>query len=221
MDLQKMIYEIREATGSISDDRRVDSRYIVQVINNNRTTALRGSFSLKPNSNTIGLTQDLPVEIEIVSRSVLPNCPLNCYVMRSKEKIPTLVYEGTLLGWYDVKSADVTYRYFEKVEPERVGYLTFEFNVVYTFLGSDYYLYFLVKNKNLELKCAMFTGIFEDPTEVDSELSNYPLKQNMWAVIKPQIISDILRTPQEDPLNNSEPDRAVYDRPRTRETSEE
>ena len=73
MDLNKLIYELREATNSISDDRRIDDRYVTQLINNQRAASLRSTYSLKPYTNTNGLTQDINIDIEIVSHIITTN----------------------------------------------------------------------------------------------------------------------------------------------------
>ncbi len=137
-----------------------------------------------------------------------PNCPLNCSILRATTPLPRLVYTGTLGNWFSIRPVDIVHRAFELTTYERAGYLTFEFNVGYGFLNSDYYIYLLFKD-NLDLGCAMVTGIFENPLEVNPDLTEYPLDASIWNEMKPYVIDYIRNKPELDPVNNSEPDNNV------------
>jgi hypothetical protein len=210
MNVDRIIYLVREKTGSISDDRWVSDRLILEYVGMARATFIRNLVSRKAYFNTTGLSQVYEVNVETVSRSVMPTCPMYCEIMRSTDKIPKLVYEGTLGNWYDVKPVDVIGKPFELIEPEKAACVTFEFNVVYTFLYSDYYLYFLSKD-NLELKCAIVSGIFEDPLEVDPDLTDYPMNKDIWDGIFDDVVANVMKRIPEDPVNNSEPDLGEQD----------
>jgi hypothetical protein len=205
MNVDKIIYLVREQVGAISDDRWISDRLILEYVSMERAAFIRNLVSRKPYFNPTGLTQDVLVNVIAVSRSVMPACPMYCQIMRSTEKIPRLVYEGTLGNWYDVKPADVIGKPFEVIEPERAACVTFEFDVVYAFLNSDYYLYLMAKD-NCELKCAVFTGIFQDPLEADPNLTEYPMNSDIWDSIFPAVVDKVFRRRKEDPVNNSEPD---------------
>tara|TARA_R110000744_G_scaffold31320_2_gene73687 strand:- start:3057 stop:3731 length:675 start_codon:yes stop_codon:yes gene_type:complete len=206
MDISKLIYDIREATSSISDDRRIDDRYILNTISVARAEYLRQLIARKPYYSVSGLTQTIPVVVETVSRSRSSNLPLQCTIMRSVEKIPKLIYEGTVGNWWNIRTVDILNRWLETIEPERSPHITFEFNVLYGFIDFDYYLYFLSKDTK-ELEEVFITGVFENPLEVDPGLTEYPIKLDMWNKIMPFVIDRLLRKPKEDPVNNSEPDR--------------
>jgi len=144
MELTKLIYQVREKLGAISDDRHIDERYITNAIDIVRADYLRKTLTRAPGYNTNSLTQDIVFDLEIVSRSMVPDtCPLNCVILRSTTKVPSLIYYGTLGNWWSLRTVDVAYRWLEPIEQQRAGYLSFEFNVGYGFIGTDNYLYML------------------------------------------------------------------------------
>lgn len=216
--LDKIIYDVREALNAISDDRYVDQRYILNVVNRFRSDYYRKLLSRKPYYNTQGIEQSIPIHLDPVDKSVFPNVEANCKVLRSINHIPALVYEASNSNWFSVKTADVTNDTIETIGIERVPYLTFEFTSVYSFLGigktielnaeiiaDDYYLYVIAKDR-FEMEYAILTGIFEDPLAANPNTKVYPIKQSDWAAILPLVLNYLAGRPADDPLNNSERD---------------
>jgi hypothetical protein len=208
MELDKLIYEVKEQVSAISDDRYLDNRLVTFKISAARADLIRKMLARRPGYNTIGMEQEVQLDVQSVSRALIPGLTLDCKVLRSVEPIPKLIYEGSFTQYIKVRTADVLHNTIEVIDASRANFITFEFPVVYAFLDSGYYMYFLEPNNHQELKYAILTGVFEDPLEVDPELTDYPLKLNDWESIKPLIVNSILGTPPEDPLNNSEEDRA-------------
>lgn len=225
MKLDKIVYEVREALNAISDDRRVDTRYIAQVVSLYRADLIRKLLTRRTCITTLGMQQHIPMEVETVSRSIFPGLELPCVILRTTEKVPKLIYEGAGYKWYAVRTADVRKDTIETISWARVPYLTFEFNTVYSFLApgvaasdgsmpplfdstdelSNYYMYVISKD-NFDLKYLIVSGIFENPLEADPDLEEFPLNASEWSAIKPNVINAIVNKPGEDPLNNSEPD---------------
>jgi hypothetical protein len=206
MELAKLIYDVKEGVSAISDDRFLDERYITHLINTSRADLVRKMLDKRPGYNTLGMEQNVDVTVASASRSIFGGLTLDCNVLRSTTPLPKLIYEGSLSNYFKVRTADLLNNTIEIIDISRANSIVFEFPVVYAVLDFEYYLYFLVPNNNQELKYAVLTGVFEDPLEVDPELTDYPLNQSEWASMKPRIVADILNRPSEDPLNNSEAD---------------
>jgi hypothetical protein len=208
MELDKLVYEVIEDVSAISDDRYLDERLIIHKINSARADLVRKMMNSKPGYPTQGLEQDFPLVLESVTRSIFPGLTIPCNILRSTQPIPDLISTRTLSEFYKVRTVDILKNTIEIIEPNRANFVVFEFPVVYAFVYNDDYLYLLAPEHNQELKRAILTGVFDDPTAVEDPLEDYPIKASDWALIKPLIVQDILNRPMEDPLNNSETDYA-------------
>jgi len=206
MELEKLIYDVRESLSTISDDRRIDDRYIEHLINVGRESFIKKLLSTRPSYNTINLEQNWHANIESVSKSIFPGVVMSCKVLRSTAPIPSMITSDVLAQQFRVRTADITMDTIEVISAERANKVTFEFNVVYAFLDYEHYLYFLSKDGHQELKYAVVTGIFNDPKDVEDPLTDYPISGFMWEPIKNNILALLNSRPIEDPINNSEPD---------------
>ena len=206
MDVSKLIYEIIEGVSAVSDDRFVDERLVMHKIGTARAEIYRKLMAKRPGYPTQGIEQDFALDVVPTTRSLHPGITLNCKILRSTVPVPKLIYEQELTNYYRIRTADIICNTIEVINPQRANSVVFEFPAVYSFLDSGYYAYFLVPKNEMSLSYAVLTGVFEDPYSVDPELTDYPIKASEWESIKPKIIAEILREPQEDPLNNSEPD---------------
>jgi hypothetical protein len=209
MEKDKLIYDIKEQVSAISDDRHLDDRYVEHLIGTARADLYRKMLAKRPGYTTLGMEQNIDVTVESATRSIFSGLTLDCNVLRSTVPMPKLIYEGSLSSYFKVRTADILKNTIEIIDIARANFVVFEFPVVYAFLDYQYYLYFLVPFSEQELKYAVLTGVFEDPMEVDPELTNYPISASDWNTIKPLIINTIMSRPAEDPLNNSEPDLNV------------
>lgn len=206
MKLEKLIYDIREMLSVISDDRRIDDRYIEHLINIARADFIKKLLSSRPGYNTINLEQNWHANVESVSRSIFPNLTLECSILRSTVPIPEMISSDIISQFFRVRTADIIKNTIEVIEYERANNLTFEFDVVYAFLDYDKYLYFVSKDNHQELKYAVVSAIFNDPSDIEDPLEDYPMPAYMWNTIKPNIVALLNSRPIEDPINNSEPD---------------
>lgn len=209
MERSKLIYDIKEQVSAISDDRYLDDRLVEHLIGTARADLIRKMLAKKPGYTTLGMEQNVDIEVESASRSIFEGLDLECKVLRSKIPVPKLIYEGSLSSYFKVRTADILHNTIEIIDISRANFIHFEFPVVYALLDYKYYLYFILPKSHQELRYAVLSGIFEDPMEVDSELTDYPINASDWATIKPLIINSILNSPPEDPLNNSEEDLNV------------
>lgn len=206
MKLEKLIYDIRESLSAISDDRRIDDRYIEHLINVARADFIKKLLSSRPGYNVVNLEQNWHANVESVSRSIFPNLNIACQILRSTEPVPEMITSDIISQYFRVRTADILKNTIETIEYERANQLTFEFDVVYAFLDYEHYLYFVSKDNHQELKYAVVTAIFNDPDEIEDPLEEYPMPGYMWKIIKPDIVALLNSRPIEDPINNSEPD---------------
>ena len=208
MDTKKLIYDIRERVGAISDDRRIDDRYIKYQIFNARNALIRKLMSRNINFNSYGLTQDHHVKIAPATRSLASGITMDCQVLRSVEKIPELVYASTYGNWIKIRTIDVLKNTIEIIETARAPWITFEFPVVYAFLDNGY-LYFAAPDNSITLENAILTGVFKDPDKVedgDTDKDDIPITDDILGPVMGMVTEIILRKVQDDPINNSEPD---------------
>jgi len=206
MNLDKLVYDIKEAVSAISDDRYLDERYITHLINQGRAEFIKKLLSNRPGYNAINLEQHYHVNVISTSRSIFPGLTISCKILRSENPVPKLIDSDMLSRSFRVRTADILKDTIEVITPERANMITFEFPVMYAFLDYEHYLYLISPNNHQELRYAVVSGIFEDPTEVDDSLTDYPLSEFMWPTIKNNIIAQLLSTPMRDPYNNSEAD---------------
>lgn len=217
MHVDKLVYEIREELSAISDDRRIDKRYILHVVDTFRADLLRKLLARKPYYTTIGMEQSVALTVSPVRKSLFPGVDISCYILRTDDSIPTLIYEGPNSTWFELKTAGIGMNTIETIDKSRVPVLTFEFNSIYGFLdkgtvtsqdtelNSNMYAYILTRD-NFDLEQVILSGIFESPSEVQPNLTEYPIKLNDWATIRPGVLDYLRSAPMEDPVNNSEPD---------------
>lgn len=214
MELLKLVADVRESISAISDDRRIDDRYIEHLINVGRADFIKKLLSSRPGYDTINLEQNYHAHIESASRSIFPGVDLSCSVLKSTAPIPSMITSDVLAQSFRVRTADILQDTIEAISAERANNITFEFTTTYAFLDYEHYLFLISKDNHQELKYAVVTGIFEDPKDVDPDLTDYPLSGFMWPSIKENIVAQLLRRPPEDPINNSEPDLLLDDRKR-------
>lgn len=208
MELKKLVYDVREQLSVISDDRRIDDRYIEHLINVGRADFIKKLLSKRPGYNIVNLEQNWHASIESVSRSIFPNVNLACTILRSTTPIPEMITTDVMSQYFRVRTADIIKNTIEVIEYERANTVTFEFNVIYAFLDYGNYLYLISKDNHQELKYAVVSSVFSDPKEIEDPLIDYPMPAYMWGIIKPNIVALLNSRPIEDPINNSEPDYA-------------
>jgi hypothetical protein len=206
MNLDKLIFDVKERMSAMSDDRRIDKRYVTHLIGVARADYLRQLLSKRPGHNTLNLEQDHEITITTPNRSIFTGLTLAGTVMRSTSVIPKVINPNAMASYYKIRTADVLKNTIELVDYERAMNLTFEFDAVYAFMDSDQHMYFLMKNNHQELKYAIVTSIFEDPIAADATLTDYPISPDSWTYILPKVIEALAGRPMEDPINNSEAD---------------
>ena len=206
MDIEKLIYDVREGINAISDDRFIDRRLIIHTVDTVRATYLRKLYARSVGITSLTSEQDYPVTLETVDRSLIPGLPLNCSILRSTEVIPTLLYPRALGHWFSVSTADVIAANIDIINHTQAQFATFEFPVTKAFMHADDHLYILQPDGGLDLQAVIVVGVFNVPLDVKPDLTIYPLGHDDWATIRQMVIDSLLNKPPEDVINNSEDD---------------
>lgn len=222
MDLNKLVYEVKEFVGAMSDDRYLDDRYVTHLINVNRADILKKDTNRKPGKTMGEVNQTISVDLSPVSSAIRDGVALSCKVVRSTNPLPRLVYSSSIFQFLKVRPAGMRFAPIEYVEWQRVPYLTFEFPVIYAAIDVDYYLYLFSPNNDEDIKYAAITGVFDEPTVADATILDdtnptaYPMPNSLWTAVKPQVVNQILQQVPGDPLNNEEPDVQQTRKPQSR-----
>ena len=206
MDIEKLIYDVREGLNAISDDRFIDERLIVHTVDTVRATYLRKLYARSVGITSLTSEQSYPVSLETVDRSLIPGLPLNCNILRSVEVIPTLLYPRALGHWFSVSTADVIAANIDIINHTQAQFATFEFPVTKAFMHADDHLYLLQPDGGLDVQAVLVVGVFNVPLDVVPELTEYPLGHDDWAVIRQLVIDSLMNKPPKDVINNSEED---------------
>jgi len=225
MKLNKLIYDVREATKEYMDDTEVSNRYIAYLLNIKRSKYLRQELNNMQRTTDSTTIQTLTVKLEEVDSS---DCGLQgvCEkIMRSCKKLPDPLALHTKNGITRVASLNKMSKPFNFVTREKVIYAQdapFP-NSIYTFLHDDGYLYVTSQNNAINLlECISVTGVWEDPTDLSrfsvccsceennsacyNEDSEYPIQPHLIDGIRREVIAEILQMKQipEDKENNGE-----------------
>lgn len=207
--LDEIIYSIhRIIERQISDDTSLSERETIFHINTQRALHVRNELN-RNRSIDPELIQSLGcVEVEFVDRSECLKCGIEtgCDVMRTKEKIPSLVelhdripiqsisYNNVLAPTFNVKTS------FEQLK--YVGHGRFNKNQVFVGI-KDQYIYIISNNPEARfLEHISVNGVFENPLEVakfkdcsdkpcfDRLTMDYPVKSWMLPRIRQFVIEE-------------------------------
>ena len=225
MKLNKLIYDIREATKEYMDDTEVSNRYIKYLLNIKRAKYLRQELNNAQRTTDSTTVQTLTVNLEEVDSS---DCGLKGVcdkIMRSCKKLPDPLALHTKNGITRVAALDKMSKPFNFVTREKAIYAQdapFP-NSIYSFLHDDGYLYVISQNASLVfLECISVTGIWEDPSDLArfdvccsckenteacfTEESEYPIQPHLVDSIRKEVIAEIIQMKQipEDKINDGE-----------------
>ena len=218
--------QLDEALSINNSDSVFATLYYTDIINEQRSLALRNEYN-KRRTIDDGVQQSLCVDLELVDEH---NCcvtvPIGCKILRSVNPLPSAIelHHGPTIT--SVGPILITKKKFTLIDYNRVPHIgngRTTGNTIYAFL-YDNYIYIISKDQTIKLiKSITVRGIFEDPSALsaftDRSSSNkpcwspsdpYPLKQWMWAYIKPQVIQQLLQKKQIpiDDDNNANDDLA-------------
>ncbi len=225
MNLQKLIYDVRDSVRQVTDYSFLDDRYIIYLYNILRARNLRRDLNDFQKTVDNSILQKFCLELEEVSINEC-NIEYDCgTILRSKQKIPTPLELSLKTAITSVKPSNRTAIPFNFVNKERAiwsKYSSFG-NAVYAFLDSDEYIYLVSTSDAVKLiDCITVEGVFEDPLELknyknccgceipsscyDETTTEYPLQPHHIASIRLEIVKMLIGTLQlpKDENNNAD-----------------
>jgi len=226
MKVNELIYDVREAVRSYTDDAELDDRYILYLYNIKRSKYLRQELNNYQKTIDQSVKQTFCLELEEVD---LDECGLNYEcgtLLRTKQVVPRPIDLHTKTAITKVKPTSRLAVSFNFITKDRAQYLDSApfANAVYAFLDDDDYIYVYSNMDSFKLMdCLTVTGVFQDPTSLtayqtccqckvtadtacfDLDNSEYPIQPHFIDPIREEIVKDIVRTKQipEDQINDS------------------
>lgn len=220
MKLLEIVYDIKEKLGINTDDRAFDfpEAHILFVYEEARALVINKLLNRSGNTVDSQLYQTMRLPLERVDRSFCPEVPINCKIVRSKNKLPSaLLYNHRhaivdRVGGNDILSKK--YKFIEYSSLSNVFGGAHSHKYVYAFeLGG--YLYLTSKNKMVDaLGNVVVRAVFEQPSKIVEanacldNCDNYPMP-NRFHSMAVEIVVQQLSFKYQIPLdsdNNSDSD---------------
>lgn len=224
MQLNRIIYDVREALTQYTDDSEISDRYIIYLYGIKRAKYLRQELNNYQRTTDISVTQTLCLPLEQVSAN---QCGLDIQcdtILRTTKPIPQPLELHIKSAITSVKPSKKLIVPFAFVSKEKATYFQDSpFNGIFAYLDNDKYIYLVSKLNTLNLiDCISVTGVFEDPLDLlnynnccdcedikpcyDINTTNYPLQPHLIDLIKIEIVNELLQKGKikEDKENNSD-----------------
>lgn len=220
--LNQIVYDLRNTLRGgalVSDDDPISDRQLEFWITNSRATLIRQQID-KGQSLSENVIQTLGcVEVEQVDASINPDIPSGCFIVRTKERLPTFIEskeEDMLLKVSTPRLGAIPFSIHPKAAQPYTSYNPFGKKVAKAYLNEGY-LY--IENTEY-IDSISISGIFEDPREWSSfndcsgspcfsADSRYPISNYMLDTLK-RLIADtnfkFLVRPASDNINNASHD---------------
>lgn len=170
MKLDKLVYDVRESVSQYQDDSLITDDYIIYLLGTFRSKILKNqlnNFQVIINQLT---QQTLCLELEevpVFECGIEFGCDT---IIRTVRPIPLPLKSHLGLAITSVRTVDRLSVPMKAIQPEAASYhLSGRYNnSIYYFIGTDMRIYFISKNKMLNLlDCISITGIFADPLELE------------------------------------------------------
>lgn len=227
MQLNKIVFDVREQLNQYTDDSNIDDRYIIYLYGIKRAKYLRQQLNNMQSNIDNSILQTLCLKLKEVS---INECDLDAEcgtIMRTVDKIPKPLDTSLKPMITSVKPITRIVTPFNFVNKTQVNYSKYSsFNKsIYSFLDNDGYIYVVSESESVKLlECITVTGVFEDPLELsnfsnccgceipkpcfDEMKSDYPLQAHYIDLIRDEIVNSLLNKLQtpEDKNNNSNDD---------------
>lgn len=201
MEKNKLIYEVKEAVRALSNDAKVTNALILHHIDVLRAKYIRQHQKRNPGEDKVSYTQTLFFDTELVDRSYLPaTVSLSMNILRISSALPRIIGRGIFKN-IEIRPIDRIHQEIEFMPKDRAMFISgANDGFIYSFLDDDLRLYFIGKDKiHQYLKRVAVTVILEVPTEIETinslstELTDYPLSESMWALMRDEVIQSVLQ----------------------------
>ena len=172
MKLLEIIYAIKKRLNTQSDDTKYSDRYLGFLINSKRAVFLRQELNQMKRNIDSSVLQTICLPTEVTSSSEC-NCPIpsGCIVLRTKDPLPKVFDNHFKTMITRVSGVQRLDKPFTIVSKSRAQYASFNIfnNTVNTYLDTDNRLYFVGKQKTINLiESVSITGVFENPYELET-----------------------------------------------------
>lgn len=228
MNLNKIIFDVREQTKQYTEDSTIDDRRIIYLYNIKRAKYLRQELNNFQRTTDLSVTQTICMELETVSANEC-NIDYDCEtILRTVKKVPTpieLHLKSAITAVKPTTRLSVPFNFVSKQKAVYSKNSPFR-NSIYAFLDNDMHIYIVSKLSELNLmECVSVTGVFEDPLAIsdfntccgcddpvpcfDADTTNYPLQPHYIDLIKAEVVKELIGNLvfPEDKENNSEDDK--------------
>lgn len=224
----ELIYDIKDYMKAYSDDTELSNEHIMYLYRKKRAKYLRQLLNDYTRKFDNVILQSFCIGVEEVSKA-LCSIDVGCTILRTKQPIPTLLDLRSRDSLVGIGPSLIASERFKIIKEEQAPYILDKkyANGIYSFLGSDGYVYFISNDDaHLLLECIYITGLFEDPEELESftdccsgdcqdaepcftEDSEYPLQGFLVDDISNEIKKELVARLQipEDKNNNSDDDQ--------------
>jgi hypothetical protein len=201
----EIIFDIAESLRGlkISDDTEISNSNIKYHLNNQRALWLRNEYNKPGRTIDPQLIQSIRcMEVITVDAAECCSVTLDCYVMRTREKIPSLLELHTGVAITRVGPVHITKPAFNFSPYQKAIFSLdnkFTKNGVFTFLLNGY-IYILTNNPSYQtLENITVSGVFANPEDLRkykcegapcfSDDDEYPMNNWMIPYIKEQVIN--------------------------------
>jgi hypothetical protein len=204
--LNEITYSIWEKLrNELSDDDSIDERLIRSEIHSQRALFLRNEYNRNRSIDPF-VIQDLGcVELEVVDRAECCDITIDCSIVRTSLKVPSLVeLHSETVMW--VNPIDKVEKSFSLISYERAKWISghrFTSRQIYAFVLNNYIYLISEDDTHSQITHLSIRGIFENPEEVASFNTcegescfdadgQYPLKAWMRTYIETQVYNNLL-----------------------------
>lgn len=197
--LKEINFNIRNLIrgGVLSDDERIASEQVDFIIHSVRSLFIKQA-SDKNQYLSPDLYQCICLDLTIVDKSECPEITTDCLILRSTDKVPSIIRtnKGLLLQEISAIDGSITYPFIPLSRSKWSRYNKFTSHEKRAFMKNGY-LYLI---NDLMQEKASLCGIFENPISADSLAcasgdGQYPLSGDMIDGLTNYIIRNILTFP--------------------------
>jgi hypothetical protein len=216
MTTNKMLGQVWEMLNQNSDDSIIDTRLILDIIEQNRAVDLRNEYS-RLRSIHPSVKQVFCVDMELAdSYTCCDGLLTGCSVLKSVSKIPDTIELHYKDGLISVKPADLFAKPLTHINIERVptvGHDSIGESMIYSFMFKGYLYAFSRIPRKMLINKLEITAVFSNPIQA-GELScdnshcfgyddPYPITEWMWQSLTMPKTIDVLRRKFFTPFDNT------------------
>lgn len=196
MNIEKIIYDIKESVRAYSNDAVITNARILHLVDVMRAKYIRQHQQRNLGESTFEYTQTLNVQMGRVDRSYLPaTMPVDKEILKSVKQLPRLINRYYFRN-VEVRPLDRISMEIEYMAKQRAIYAsTMADNYSCAFIDDDGYLYITGSDTiHLFLKYVAVTCMLEVPIDIiafndmTSEITEYPLSEHLWSLMKMEIL---------------------------------